>query len=210
MPIMLYSDKLLLAAPKSTIGYADSWRKQLLQPLPKKGHTPTTPKLRGIAISSLLPKIYDIMLNNRLKTWYTPNKEQAGFRPKQGCLVQIFVLYLLIELANSVKSTIYIGFMDYEKAFDFTNRADIIQHLISNNAGTRFINAISKMYEDTVYIPKINSNQLGRGISTKHGVTQGRKTSENLFSFNISTMASSITINLYRKKNCYNLLMTQH
>ena len=58
--------------------------------------------MRGVAVSSILPKIYDIMLDNRFKEWYKINPEQAGFREKQGCLIQIFSIYLMNELAKSL------------------------------------------------------------------------------------------------------------
>ena len=117
--------------------YPESWKNQLLFSVAKKGHTIDDPKLRGIALSSLIPKIYDIILNNRFNKWYYPNVQQAGFRPKQGCLFQIFSIFLMIELANHNNKTIFIGFMDYEKAFDYTNRADIVKDLISKGAGKK-------------------------------------------------------------------------
>ena len=110
--------------------YPSNWEKRLLFPISKKGHSILNPKLRGIAISSLLPKIYDIMLNNRLNIWYKPNPQQAGFRPGQGCLIQILAIYLLIELANANNKSIFLGLLDYEKAFDFCNRADLISFLM--------------------------------------------------------------------------------
>ena len=83
--------------------YPDIWKSQLLSSHPKKGHTSTEPRLRGIAIAPLLSRIYDIILNTRFCKWFIPNKEQAGFRKGQGCLLQILTLYLLMELAKSLK-----------------------------------------------------------------------------------------------------------
>ena len=44
--------------------YPCDWEKHALFPILKKGHTDANPKMRGIAVSCLLPKIYDIMINN--------------------------------------------------------------------------------------------------------------------------------------------------
>lgn len=71
------------------------------------------------------------MLFNRFNLWYGPNMEQAASRPKQGCLLQIFSIYVIIEFFNSIGKHLYKGFLDHEKAFDFVNRAHIIQHLIN-------------------------------------------------------------------------------
>ena len=45
------------------------------------------------------------------------------------------------------------------------------------------------MYLDTKYVPKISSNYIGDKISSNYGVTQGRKSSANIFSYYISDMA---------------------
>ena len=95
--------------------YPNEWTKQLLHPEKKKGHTPNDPKLRGIAVSRLLPTLYDIILFIRFNLWCSPNVEQAGCRPKQGCLLQIFSIYVVMEVYWKV--FIYIGFLDYDKAF---------------------------------------------------------------------------------------------
>ena len=106
----------------------------------------------------------------------------AGINHEQGCGIQIFAIYLLIELANSQNETVFIGFVDYEKAFDFTNRAEIVRDLVENKAGATFTNAISQMYSRNYYVPKFSTHKLGEPISAKHGVIQGRKSSTILFS----------------------------
>ena len=140
-------------------------------------------------------------MNNRFNKWYIPNLHQAGFRPKQGCLYQIFTIFLMIELANHLNKSILIGFMDHEKAFDFTNRADIINELINKGAGKVFVQSVANMYDKTYYIPKIDKNTYEEGISTQHGVTQGRKTLANFFSFNMSDMSSTISVKSTFLKN---------
>ena len=172
--------------------YPTNWQDQLLLPHPKKGHEPANPQLRGIAIGILLSRIYDKILNKRFKDWYVPNKHQAGFREFMGCLLQIFVIYLLMELANLTGKELYVAFMDYEKAFDYLNRKRLMDKLCQKNAGKRFVNAIHNMYQTTAYIPKVSSKRLGERITTDHGVTQGKESSANLYSFYVSDMPSCL------------------
>ena len=54
--------------------------------------------------------------------------------------------------------------------------------------------SIANMYDVTYYTPKINRHTYGESLSTYYGVTQGRKTSTNVFSFNTSDMPSHITV----------------
>ena len=170
--------------------YPTQWQDQLLLPHPKKGHVPANPQLRGVAIGALLSRVYDKILNKRFKDWYIPNKEQAGFRELMGCLLQIFVIYLLMELANAKGCEIFVAFMDYEKAFDFLNRKRLMNKLCQKNAGKRFVQAVHSMYQTTGYIPKLSNTRLGERISTQHGVTQGKESSANLYSFYVSDMSS--------------------
>ena len=168
--------------------YPTHWQDQLLFPHPKKGHEVANPQLRGIAIGVLLSRVYDKILNKRFKDWYIPNKQQAGFREKMGCLLQIFVIYLILELANSTGKELYVAFMDYEKAFDYLNRKRLMDKLCHKNAGRRFVHAIHNMYQTTAYIPKLSNTRLGERITTEHGVTQGKEYSANLYSFYVSDM----------------------
>ena len=89
------------------------------------------------------------MLFNRFNLWYTPNSEQSGFRPKQGCVFQIFAMYVVMEFLKTIGKNLYIGFIDYEKAFDYINRANIIENLMRKGAGARFVKAVASMYEVT-------------------------------------------------------------
>ena len=77
--------------------------------------------------------------------------------------------------------------MDYEKAFDYANRAYIILKLISKGCGRAFTEAISKMFQATTYIPSYE-NKLCEEITTSYGVAQGRNSSPNFYSFFVSDM----------------------
>ena len=182
--------KLLVTIFNNT--YPSQWRTQLLLPLEKKGHKDNNPKLRGIAIGPLLSRLYDIIINKRFCSWYVPNPEQAGFREHHGCIVQIFALFLTMEMAKSLRKSLFIGLLDFEKAFDFMNRPTLMKDLMEQEIGCIFLRSLNKMYEEINYSPKISRNMMGEPISANHGVTQGRNSSCNIFSFYISDMSNSL------------------
>ena len=82
--------------------------------------------------------------------------------------------------------------MDYEKAFDFMNRKLLIDKLQKKKAGSKFTGAIHRMYSKTSYTPKVSDTMLGESIPTDHGVTQGKKSSANLYSFFVSDMGECL------------------
>ena len=173
--------------------YPSQWKSQLLMPFPKKDHSRSDPKLRGIAIGPILSRVYDIIINNRFTQWYHPNPEQAGFRKGQGCILQIFSLILLLDMAKLVKKELFIGLIDYEKAFDYVNRAELVRSMMKNRIGSRFLRNFVNVYRDTKYITKISNSYMGPEINTDFGVTQGKNSSSSIFSFFISDMHDDIT-----------------
>ena len=67
-----------------------------------------------------------------------------------------------------------VAFMDYEEAFDYANRMNIISDLISKGCGSQMTKAIANMYISTEYLPRLKGDKLGEAIVTKYSVTQGR------------------------------------
>ena len=169
--------------------YPKQWEMQILNAVAKDGHSSKDPKLRGIGLALILARLYDIILDKRFKDWYVPNREQSGFRTKQGPSLPLFSIFLLLHKANKVQKDLCIGFMDYEKAFDFANRAKIVLKLIDKGCGRTFTEAISKMFHSTTYVPSAN-NKLCEEITTTYGVAQGRNSSPDLYSFAVSDMPS--------------------
>ena len=100
-------------------------------------------------------------------------------------------MILLITHSKSNNKKLYVCFIDYEKAFDFANRPSISNHLMKKGCGKFLTSAITKTLLKSVYYPKITNNRLGEGIVSEYGVTQGRKTSSNLFSFYLSDMSTA-------------------
>ena len=171
--------------------YPDEWCKQILHSIKKDGHSPKNPKLRGIAIGPFLCRLYDIIMDNRFMTWFHPNKEQAS-QPKQGCPIQVFMLFLLIDYSKEKNKDLFVGFLDYEKAYDYVNRAEIISSLMMDGCGGSYTKAVAEMFKTSTYFPKSNKNHLSEGINTDHGVTQGRRSSGSFFSYYVSRMPDAV------------------
>lgn len=172
--------------------YPEKWYSQLLTALPKQGHSTLCPKLRGIGVGQLLSRIYDDIIDGRFKSWYVPNPEQAGYCELQGCIVQLFALFMMIFYAKRTGKTLIIGLLDFEKAFDYTNRKILISKLIEDGIGYKLAGAIKEMYLDTKYFPKIGRDRIGDAIESKFGVTQGRKSSANFFTYFLSDMGMGL------------------
>ena len=158
--------------------YPSEWIKQILHAIPKHGHTKQIPKLRGIAVAYFFCRVYDTIIDERFLSWYVPNYEQAGFRPEQGCCLQIFLLILLISYAAENGKQLFTCFLDFEKAFDFANRPMIIEHLMNHGCGKFLTMPIYKTLCTATYHPKISSQRLGDGIESLRSDSRTKDLSE--------------------------------
>ena len=64
--------------------------------------------------------------------------------------------------------------------------------LMNKGIGKKLLYALFTMYSNTSYTPKIAKNLVGDPIDTAFGVTQGRKSSGNLYAFSISDLPKSL------------------
>ena len=141
----------------------------------KKGSRSDPGNYRGISIMAALAKAYHAVLNNRLCLWYTPNAEQAGAQHGRGCLEQILTIRLLIDTARKQRYTLYVAFIDYQKAYDKVNRSLLLNYLADKGCGNRFLRALGQTLQRSL-------NALGcESFVSTMGVRQGGPTSCRLF-----------------------------
>ena len=101
------------------------------------------------------------------------------------CTANIFLISLLSRFLGR---SLYIGLYDYEKAFDFLSRPRLLQDMMNQDIGCRFLKNVRNIYNVTSYVPQTSKTSLGDEIDTSFGVTQGKNSSANLFSCYVSDM----------------------
>lgn len=88
---------------------------------------------RGITLLSTAPKILNKVILDRIKDAVDARlrDNQAGFRSNRSCLDQILTLSNIVEQSVEWNTSLYIKFIDFEKAFDSMDRStiwDIMRH----------------------------------------------------------------------------------
>ena len=73
-------------------------------------------------------------------------------------------------MVKYLNTSIYIGLLDFEKAFDFMNRLRLLKDLKRQGIGSVFLKNLYNMYEKVLYLPKIDENIMGKQLNAKHGV----------------------------------------
>jgi hypothetical protein len=166
--------------------YPTTWEEANLYAIYKKGDAKLCSNYRGITVMNAIAKLYDKVLAARFELWYRPLPEQAGAQKGRGCSEQIAAIRILIDSAKARKKSLFITFVDYEKAFDRVSRQKLINLLAEKGCGQRFLLAIAKSLEKTV-------NVIGKEtLNTVEGVKQGGATSCALFTFYLDFITANV------------------
>jgi len=103
--------------------------------------------------------------------------QQTGFRPNRSCVDQIAILRIVVEQSLDWNSSLYVNFVDYEKAFDSINMDALWKLLRHYGIPTSLI---KNSYERTG-CRVIHSGQLTKHFEVKTEVRQGCLLSPFLF-----------------------------
>ena len=74
--------------------------------------------------------------------------EQAGFRENRSTIDQMFTLRNILEQVNEWNATLYIHFIDFEKAFDSIHRERLGNIMSINGMPEELISLTKAMYNN--------------------------------------------------------------
>ena len=170
--------------------FPDIWALGSIVPIfKKKGNINDPNNYRGITLISCLGKLFDSVLNNRLKKASVKLllENQAGFKPDYATQDHAFTLYLIFVLYRRLNKPLYMAFIDYKKAFDTIWRAGLWLKLIKQGINGNFLKIIQNMYEKSKAYVLLN-NKKSNKFAAEVGVKQGEILSPLLFAFYISDL----------------------
>jgi len=100
------------------------WKRGLLIKIPKKGNLRERTNWRGVTLLPIVSKILGKIVIDRIRMGidHRLRKEQAGCRSGRRTTEQIFILRNILEQVNEWQATLYINFVDFEKAFDSVHK----------------------------------------------------------------------------------------
>ena len=129
----------------------DQWSSFNIIPVPKSGDLSKTDNYRGICLSSVVAKTYNIMTLNRIRPFLDPllRDSQNGFRPERSTIGQILALRRLLEGVRDRSLSAMITFIDFKKAFDSTHRGKLLDILRAYGIPEKLVQAISATYSKT-------------------------------------------------------------
>ena len=170
--------------------YPEEWCISNLITLFKKGDRLCCGNYRGISVMDTLAKIYDSVLNDRLRKWLRVDVAQAGAQKHRSCTEHILALRLLMDYCFGKKRTLYVVFVDFQKAYDKVPRHKLIECLKERGCGKVMIQALRNLYQNTSML--LNDMKIDSSI----GVRQGAPTSCLLFILYIDCLVKKLMSNV--------------
>ncbi|VDP68361.1 unnamed protein product [Schistosoma mattheei] len=160
------------------------WKEGHLIKIPKKGDLSKCENYRGIILLSVLGKVFNRVLLNRMNDAVDAQlrDQQAGFRKDRSCTDRIATLRIIVEQSFEWNSSPYINFIDYEKTFDNVDRRTLWKLLRHYGVLEKIVNIIRNSY-DGIQCKVVHEGQLRNAFQVRTGVRQGSLLSLLLSSF---------------------------
>jgi hypothetical protein len=174
----------------------NEWRKSTLVPLYKnKGDIQDCTNYRGIKLMSHTMKLWERVIESRLRKIVMISENQFGFMPGRSTMEAIHLLRQLIERNRERNKDLHMVFIDLEKAYDRVPRDVLWWTMMKKGVSLKYISIIKDMYEGVV----TNVRTCG-GVTTNFPITvglhQGSALSPFLFAIVMDELTRSIQENV--------------
>ncbi|PFX30003.1 Transposon TX1 uncharacterized 149 kDa protein [Stylophora pistillata] len=150
------------------------WNESYIVKLPKKGDRRECKNYRGISLMSTAGKVLNRIILLRLQGAVdaTLRDQQAGFRKDHSCIDQIATLRIIIEQSIEWNTSLYVNFIDFEKAFDSLDRSVLWCLMRHYGIPGKFIRIIKNSY-DKMTCRVLHASGLSDSFAVNTGVKQG-------------------------------------
>jgi len=135
---------------------------------------------RGITLSSIFGKVFDLIVLNRYSDSLVTSDLQFGFKAKRSTNMCTLILKECLAYYTSNNSTVFCTMLDATKAFDKVEYSKLFRQLMARNIPPIVIRMLLNMYVN--HTTRVTWNGVySNKFSVKNGVKQGGILSPVLF-----------------------------
>ena len=174
----------------------EEWRRSLITPIYKgKSDILDGKNYRGIKLLSHTFKIWERIVDARLRSIITPHETHLGFRTGRGTTDAIFMIRQMMEKYREGQQNLSIVFIDLEKAYDRVPREELWRSLRLRGVLEYLVDCIRDMYHEcgTSVISAAGETE---SFQVRVGLHQGSALSPFLFVTLMDVLSEGVRLEL--------------
>ena len=159
----------------------EEWRRSVLIPIYKnKGDAQCCGNYRAIKLMSHTMKVWERIIEARLRDRVEISKQQYGFMPGKGTTDAMFALKMLMEKYREGQRELHCVFVDLEKAYDRVPREELWYCMRKSRIVEKYVQLVQNMYEGSETVVRCAVGTI-ENFKVKVGLHQGSALSPFLF-----------------------------
>ncbi|KAK3505596.1 hypothetical protein QTP70_004946 [Hemibagrus guttatus] len=170
----------------------EEWRRSVLVPIFKnKGDVQSCSNYRGIKLMSHTMKLWERIVEARLRKVVEICEQQYGFMPRKSTTDAIFALRILMEKYSDGQRELHCVFVDLEKAYDRVPREELWYCMRKSGVAEKYVRVVQDMYERSRTVVRCAVGQTEE-FNVGVGLHQGSALSPFLFAIVMDQLSEEV------------------
>ncbi|KAK3542797.1 hypothetical protein QTP70_003002 [Hemibagrus guttatus] len=170
----------------------EEWRRSVLVPIFKnKGDVQSCCNYRGIKLMSHTMKVWERVVEARLRKVVDICEQQYGFMPRKSTTDAIFALRILMEKYRDGQKELHCVFVDLEKAYDRVPREELWYCMRKSGVAEKYVRVVQDMYERSRTVVRCAVGQTEE-FNVEVGLHQGSALSPFLFAIVMDQLSEEV------------------
>ncbi|KAK3544885.1 hypothetical protein QTP86_027580, partial [Hemibagrus guttatus] len=168
------------------------WRRSVLVPIFKnKGDVQSCSNYRGIKLMSHTMKVWERVVEARLRKVVEICEQQYGFMPRKSTTDAIFALRILMEKYRDGQMELHCVCVDLEKAYDRVPREELWYCMRKSGVAEKYVRVVQDMYERSRTVVRCAVGQTEES-KVEVGLHQGSALSPFLFAMVMDQLSEEV------------------
>ncbi|KAK3546774.1 hypothetical protein QTP86_001526 [Hemibagrus guttatus] len=169
----------------------EEWRSVLVPIFKNKGDVQSCSNYRGIKLMSYTMKLWERVVEARLRKGVEICEQQYGFMPRKSTTDAIFALRILMEKYRDGQRELHCVFVDLEKAYDRVPREELWYCMRKSGVAEKYVRVVQDMYERSRTVVRCAVGQTEE-FKVEVGLHQGSALSPFLFAMVMDQLSEKV------------------